>query len=99
MIEVKKEYKKVITQGFTVFIVLVSIALILDISTYYLKIDGGLDMFFISPFHTCELPIFSIIYEKVPYIMFLLTYLLAFTLGGSIPFIVAKKIKERFHLL
>lgn len=92
---VKKEYKKVITQGFIVFIILVSIALILDISTYYLKIDGGLDMFFISPFHTCELPIFSIIYEKVPYIIFLLIYLFAFTLGGSIPFIIIKKLKER----
>ena len=92
---VNKKYKEVIFQGFIVFMILVSIALILDISTYYLKIDGGLDMFFISPFHTSELPIFSIIYEKIPYIIFLLTYLLAFTLGGSIPFIVAKKIKER----
>ena len=51
-------------------------------------------MFFISPFHTSELPVFNIIYEKVPYIIFLLIYLFAFFLGGSIIYGFAKLIKK-----
>lgn len=91
---VNRKYKEVIKEGFLVFIILVTLALTLDIITYYLNIDGGLEMFFISPFHTSELPVFNIIYEKVPYIIFLLIYLFAFFLGGSIIYDFAKLIKK-----
>ena len=91
---VNRKYKEVIKEGFLVFIILVTLALTLDIITYYLNIDGGLEMFFISPFHTSELPVFNIIYEKVPYIIFLLIYLFAFFLGGSIIYGFAKLIKK-----
>ena len=91
---VNRKYKEVIKEGFSVFLILVTLALILDIITYYLNIDGGLEMFFISPFHTSELPVFNIIYEKVPYIIFLLIYLFAFFLGGSIMYGFAHFIKK-----
>ena len=91
---VNRKYKEVIKEGFLVFLILVTLALTLDIITYYLNIDGGLEMFFISPFHTSELPVFNIIYEKVPYIIFLLIYLFAFFLGGSIIYGLAKLIKK-----
>ena len=91
---VNRNYKDVIKEGFTVFLILVGLALILDIVTYYLNIDGGLDMFFISPFHVSSLPVFNIIYQNVPYIIFLLIYLFAFFLGGSIMYLSAKMIKK-----
>ncbi len=94
---VNRKYKEVIKEGFSVFLIFVAFALILDIVTYYLNIDGGLKMFFISPFHTSELPVFNIIYEKVPYIIFLLLYLFAFFLGGSIMYEFAKLIKNNIH--
>ena len=91
---VNRKYKDVIKEGFIVFLILVLLALILDIGTYYLNIDGGLDMFFISPFHVSSLPVFNIIYTKVPYIVFLFIYLLSFFLGGTIMYGIAKGIKK-----
>ena len=81
---------KTILSALKVFIVLVMIALAIDICTYYLNIDNGLEMFFISPFHTSSLPVFSIIYEKVPYLLFLLIYILSFTFGSNIPLFIKK---------
>ncbi len=65
-----------------VFYICVFCALLMDIVTYYIGIDGGLKMFFISPFYQSSLPVFSIIYDKVPYFMFLLIYLLLFSIGA-----------------
>ena len=81
---------KTIKDAAKVFIVLIMIALLIDISTYYIGIDNGLEMFFISPFHTSALPVFNIIYDKVPYIVFLIIYILSFTIGCSIPILIAK---------
>ena len=80
--------------AFKVFMVLVSIALFINIITYYLKIDNGLEMFFISPFHNCSLPILSSIDEKLPYIPFLLIYLLSFSFAGIIVTYFVKLIKK-----
>lgn len=64
-----------------VFVTLVGIALFLNIVTYYLKINNGLELFYISPFHNSTLPVFSIIDQKLPYILFLFTYLFLFSLA------------------
>lgn len=92
---IHRNYKNVILEGFSIFIILVLIALFLDISTYYLNIDNGLEMFFISPFHVSELPIFNTIYENVPYIIFLIIYLISFFLGGTLIFYLTKLIIKR----
>lgn len=63
-----------------VFISLVLIAIITNIITYYIGIDNGLELFYISPFHNSQLPIFSLIDEKSPYLLFLIIYLLLFSL-------------------
>ncbi len=89
-----REYKDVIKEGFIVFFILVLFALIIDIGTYYLNIDGGLEMFFISPFHVSSLPVFNVIYNKVPYIIFLFIYLFSFFLGGSIMYGIGKILKK-----
>lgn len=91
---VNKPYKQVMKEGFIVFLILVLIALSLDIVTYYINIDGGLDLFYISPFHKSILPIFEIIYTKVPYIIFLLIYLLTFFIGSSLMYLIGRIIKN-----
>ncbi|HOO68447.1 MAG TPA: hypothetical protein PLC53_03675, partial [Bacilli bacterium] len=77
-----------------VFTICVFIALSIDISTYYLNIDDGLKMFFISPFHQSSLPVFDLIYSKVCYPIFLLSYLLIFTFGAFIILKLNKIIKK-----
>lgn len=83
---------KTVLQGLKIFIVLVAIALITNIVTYYLGIDNGLELFYISPFHTSILPVFSIIYDKVPYIVFLLLYIVSFSIGSYIPLLIFQMI-------
>lgn len=57
-----------------VFLSLVSIAQTLNITLA----SKGLNMFFISPYIPCSLPILSIIQEKFGYTVFIFTYLLGF---------------------
>lgn len=73
-----------------VFLILVGIALFINILTYYINIDGGLTLFYISPFYKSSLVILCDIYEVVPYPIFLLIYITAFTLGSSIVLVIAK---------
>lgn len=81
---------KTIYSAFKVFITLVGIALITNIITYYFNIDNGLELFYISPFHTSSLPVFNIIYGKVFYIIFLIIYILSFALGSNLPLLIKK---------
>lgn len=86
---------KTLIKALYVFIILVGIALILNILTYYINIDGGLTLFYISPFHRSSLVILCDIYEKVPYFVFLIIYIGAFTLGSSIVLLISKLIYKR----
>lgn len=88
----ESNYKSIIGAS-VVFSILVLIALTIDVSTYYTGLDNGLEMFYISPFHTSTLPILCNIYPKVPYIVFLLLYLGAFVGGTSL--MLYLRIKEK----
>lgn len=68
----------------TAFLILVAIAISIDVTTYYIGINNGLEMFFISPFHDSSLPVFNLIYQQVPYILFLMIYISAFSVGSYI---------------
>lgn len=48
------------------------------------KINGGetFNMFFISPYFDCTLPVLCDIYPKVPYIVFLMIYVVGFAIAG-----------------
>lgn len=92
--KIKYTFKSLIS-GMIVFTICVLIALYIDISTYYLSIDNGLKMFFISPFHESSLPIFNIIYSKVNYILFLIIYILIFTFGAYIVLLFNNLIKKK----
>lgn len=89
------EYKlKTLFKGLAVFVVLVAIAVTVNTVTYHIGLDGGLEWFYISPYHTSTLPVFNIIYDKVPYVVFLFLYVFAFTVGGAIPLGVAALISK-----
>ena len=77
--------KHIYNKAFVVFFVLSSIAIISNIITYYINIDNGLELFYISPFHNSTLPIFSIIDEHAPYIIFIISYYLIFSVGSMLP--------------
>ncbi len=70
-----------------VFLVVLLLAMLMNLIW---KWAGGLEtgetfnMFYISPFYPCTMPILSIIYDKAHYIVFLLCYVLGFLLAGYI---------------
>ena len=79
-----------------VFLICVSIALLLNIIIYNTGILNGetFNMFYISPYFISILPVFDIIQQNVPYIIFLLIYILALTLGSLIIYFIAKLFKK-----
>lgn len=90
---VKLNYQTIIN-GFWVFLIAVCIAVSVNTVTYLIDFEGGLELFFISPFHASSLPVFSTIYPLMPYPIFLVLYLLVFTIGGFIPIGVVYAIKK-----
>ena len=79
-----------------VFLIFVGIALILNISIYNMGVLNGeeFNMFYISPYFISELPVFNFIQENVPYLIYLLLYILVLSLGTSVVFIISKIIKN-----
>lgn len=76
-----------------VFIALVAIALTLNIVVYNAVTKDVFNMFFISPYIEPSIVLFPIIYNNAPYPIFLLTYILGFTLLAYITTTVVFGIK------
>ncbi len=76
------------------FGVLLSIAMILNLSVYAVFSANGIDdtfnMFFISPYFNCTLPVVGIFDELVPYPVFLMIYVLGFVIISGIIFYATK---------
>ena len=74
--------------GFAVFVAMVLVAMILNISMYHIlgafNIDETFNMFYISPYFNCTLPLLSIVWEYVPYIVFVMIYFFGFILCALI---------------
>lgn len=89
--------QKTLIKASCVFAVMLAIAMILN---YIWKFLGGLEtgqtfnMFYISPFYNCTLPLLSIIYSKVPYIIFLLCYVFGFVLIAYLIILIAMAINK-----
>lgn len=81
-----------------VFIIFVFIALSLNIIIYNSGILNGetFNMFYISPYFISTIPIFDIIQENVPYLLFLFIYIFALSLGSFIIYNIAKVIRNIF---
>ena len=93
---VVKVNKKNFINAILVFLVFVSIALIMNIGVYNSGIlnDETFNMFYISPYFESTLPVFDVIYEKVPYILFLLIYIVSLSLGAGIIYFIAMLINK-----
>lgn len=80
------------------FIAFVCIAQFLNIVVYNSGWLNGetFNMFYISPYFVSSLPVFKQIYQNVPYLLFLASYVFSLSLGGFIVFSAEKfLIKER----
>ena len=68
--------------GVIVLGVMIASALILNLIVPAFVKDETFNMFYISPYFDCTLPLLSGIYNKVPYLIFLFIYALGFALAG-----------------
>ena len=93
--EVKINIRNLIN-AIIVCLTFIGIAEILNIIIYNSGILNGetFNMFYISPYFISTLPIFNIIQEKVPYILFLITYICILTTGSFIIYGIASLIKN-----
>jgi hypothetical protein len=100
--EVELKFKNVI-RALVTFIFFVFIALMLDIWFYKLGIIGDetFNMFYISPYFDCELPVFVTVQSKVQYLVFLGFYVFAISMGGIAVYGLGKllSIKKRRYKL
>lgn len=77
---------KTILRAMAVFGSLLVVALILNIIFHATGNTETFNMFFISPYLPCTLPILNIVYNSVPYIVFLLVYIVGFTFAATLIF-------------
>lgn len=90
-------HKKSILDALPTFLILVSIAFILNISIYKSGILNGetFNMFYISPYFDTSLFIFDKIQPYIPYPIFLIIYIFAFTLGAYLILTLETYIKNK----
>ena len=83
-----------------VFLVFTFVAEILNIFIYNMGILNGetFNMFYISPYFKSTLPVFDVIQENVPFIIFLFIYILAISIGATIIYKLAYFIKSKANL-
>ena len=77
-----------------IFTALAAIALILNIGTHHIfplvGINESINMFFISPYHSCSLPVLSMVDEALPYLPFLCVYIFGFMLCAGLIMLIMK---------
>lgn len=83
-------------RGYKVFLIMALIANMGNIILYKSGILHGetFNMFYISPYFPSVLPVFCDLYYKVPYVIYLVLYLLGVFIGGLIIYLILKGIKK-----
>ena len=83
--------------AFAVFLVFVLIAEFLNITIYNSGLLNGetFNMFYISPYFISSLPVFDVIQQNVPFVLYLLIYIFAIFIGSFAVCFVASKINKR----
>lgn len=96
---IKINFKSVL-KGLKVFVIFVAIALLLDVGFYHSGILNGetFNMFYVSPYFISELPLFNVLQENLPYILFLLIYIIIIFLGGSVIFGISSLFSKKKSL-
>lgn len=85
--------------GTLIFISFIVSALALNLILYNSNILNGetFNMFFISPYFDCELPLLSLIQPNVPYIVFLIIYVFGFIIAAFLVSLFAKLIMQKHN--
>ena len=78
-----------IFKAMAIFGGLCSLALIMNIIYHATGETATFNMFFISPYLPCTLPILSLVFSSVPYPIFLLVYILGFSFAGFLMLSIA----------
>lgn len=85
----KKLSIKFFLKGVIVFVILTTIAMIMNLIVPKFITNETFNMFYISPYFECTLPVVSLFYPPtVPYIIFLLIYILGFTAAAIVLFYI-----------
>lgn len=82
--------KRFFAWSMIVFSVFAATALLLNTIMNYAKPGVEFNMFFISPFQPCTLPVLSAIYPLVPYPVYLIMYVLGFALVSALVYTIEK---------
>lgn len=92
---------KTILKAIIVFAVMVVIAMIMNVVWNFVgpADKHTFNMFFISPWYNCELPILQIVQDTMPYIVFLLAYIIGFSLCAFIVLSVAIGVKKLYQIV
>ena len=69
---------KTVLKGSAVFICTLSLALIMNIIWHYCGNEEIFNMFYISPYYPCEVPVLNVIYKVMPYPIFFMIYAFGF---------------------
>ena len=86
--KVKLEHKSIL-KALPVFATVLLIAIIMNYATHFAGIEATFNMFFVSPYFANHLPILSGIYANSPYVVFLIIYVVGFTLVAYLMLIIA----------
>jgi hypothetical protein len=85
-----------------IFVILCGIAMAINQASFELfpsfGISEEMNMFFISPYHPCTLPVLSMIYPLVPYPVFLCIYVFGFMLCAGLVMFIMKGIRKLFRI-
>lgn len=82
----KKLNIKYFLKGIIVFLITFTVALIFNL-VFHTFVNETFNMFYISPYFPCTLPLLEIVYANVPYVVFLLIYFIGFILAAFVVFL------------
>ncbi|MBO5945724.1 MAG: YwaF family protein [Clostridia bacterium] len=94
----RKKYNNIMyyVRSSYVFLTLLSVAMILNVVVNEIFIANGIpdvfNMFYISPYHTSSIPVFSELFGKIPYAVYLGLYIVVLLFGGFVIYYTASKI-------
>lgn len=85
---------KFFLSGVTVFAAFVIVAMILNVSVHNMLLSAGIDetfnMFYVSPYFDCTLPVLSSIDAILPYPVFACVYVFGFTIVAMIIYFISR---------
>ena len=88
--------KKNLINSLIVFLVFVGLALFFNILVYNIGVLNGetFNMFYISPYFISSLPVFDVLQETFPYLIYLVMYISIISLGAIIVYYISYFIKN-----